>query len=141
MYELTDEQIKVLLVSKDSPIISNVVIENDSSEICVDKFIQSNHGFEIFSNLLSMQYNVKVHHGEVYVDASKQDDIENIIKSELGDDGLDQLVSYTNRKYKEWKIEQDTETYMEELCSETIRSQDVFESNTPDEDRDDWDYY
>jgi hypothetical protein len=141
MYELTDEQIKVLLVSKDSPIISNVVIENDSSEICVDKFIQSNHGFEIFSNLLSMQYNVKVHHGEVYVDASKQDDIENIIKSELGDDGLDQLVSYTNRKYKEWKIEQGIEEMSMEESSSEPAPQNVFESNTPDEDKDDWDYY
>ena len=141
MHELTDEQIKVLLVSKDSPTISDIVIENDSSERCVDKFIQSNHGFEIFSNLLSMQYNVKVNHGEVYVDASKQNDIENIIKSELGDDGLNQLLSYTNRKFKEWEIEQRIEEMIsrEESSSEPP-PEPVFESNTPDEDKDDWNY-
>jgi hypothetical protein len=135
MYNLTDEQIKVLIVSKDSPTISNAVIDNDFSEICVDKFIQSSSDFNKFSTLLTMQ----MRNGRI--DTSKQNNIENIIKSELGNDGLNELLSYTNRKYKEWKIEQDTETYMEELCSETIRSQDVFESNTPDEDRDDWDYY
>jgi hypothetical protein len=134
MYNLTDEQIKVLLVSKDSPTISDAVIDNDFSEICVDKFIQSSSDFNKFSTLLTMQ----MRNGRI--DTSKQNNIENIIKSELGDDGLNELLSYTKRKYKEWKIKQESENYMEDERYEPV-PQDVLESNTPDEDKEDWDYY
>ena len=130
MSYLSDEQIKILLVSKESPTICDTIMENDFEERCPDQLIKSSSDFNYFSLCLtSVQYNSSL--------ISKIDDI---IKFKLGKEGLNELYSRFNTLGKEIDDEYDAEKYERELRSEP-EHQGVLESNTPDEDKDDWDYY
>ena len=84
---LSDEQIKILMISKDSPHISNIVEQKDFMGKCQDRFIKNSSVFDHFSSFFST-FN------------SNSDEITSfektreIIKSELGFNGVDVLLSH-----------------------------------------------
>jgi hypothetical protein len=125
---LSDEQIKILLVSKESPTICDTIMQYDFDGMCLDKFIKNSSDFSYFSLCLTLFCN--------YVTQNK---IGNIITSKLGQDELKVLNSSLNILSDGDENYLLAEQYMDEMRSLlNNESQDIFESNTPEEDRDDW---
>jgi hypothetical protein len=133
---LSDEQIKILIISKDSPHISNIVEQKDFMGKCQDRFIKNSSVFDHFSSFFST-FN------------SNSDEITSfektreIIKSELGFNGVDVLLSHENKSYESIKDDYEMDQHHSEwLNSESnYPEEDVFESNTPEEEKDDEHYY
>lgn len=128
---LSDEQIKILIISKESPTICDTIMENDLEGMCLDQLIKNTSDFSYFSLYLTL-----------LTSSITSDKIQNIIESKLGKDGLIVLNRSESLLYKEYEDDQLANQYMEEERDTTNNeSTDVFEYNTPEEDRDDWDYY
>ena len=131
MSYLSDEQIKILLVSKESPTICDTVRQEDYDVRCLDQLIKSSSDFDHFSLCLTF-----------YCNNVTQNKIENIIKSKLGQDGLKELNSALNVWGEYIKNDQLADQYMQEERNTTNNEPtDVFKYNTPEEDRGDWDHY
>lgn len=128
---LSDEQIKILIISKESPTICDTIMENDLEGMCLDHLIKNTSDFSYFSFCLTLMAR-----------SITYDKIQNIIESKLGKDGLIVLNRAESRFYKECEDDHLVDQYMEEERDAiNNESTDVFEYNTPEEDRDDWDYY
>jgi len=128
---LSDEQIKILIISKESPTICDTIMQEDFDGKCLDQLIKSGSDFTYFSLCLTLLAN------EI-----TQNKIQNIIKSKLGEYGLEELNSSLNILMDGAKNKQLVDDYIEEERNEANNeSTDVFRFNTPEEDKDDWDYY
>ena len=133
---LSDEQIKILMISKDSPHISESINNNVDSYEIQDNFIKYTSQFDKFSNLFS-QFSLNPEKIESFKKTRE------IIKSELGASLLDVLLSHENKLYESMKYDYEMEQrYSEWLNSESnYPEEDIFESNTPEEEKDDEHYY
>ncbi|ARS64861.1 hypothetical protein NMSP_1246 [Candidatus Nitrosomarinus catalina] len=128
---LSDDQIKILIISKESPTICDTLMEEDFDGRCLDRLIKNTSDFSYFSLCLTLMVNTIV-----------KNKIQNIIKSKLGQDGLEELNSALNIYMHDAKNDVLAEQYtQEERDTANNESTDVFKYNTPEEDRDDWDYY
>ena len=135
MSYLSDTQIKILIISKDSPHISNIVEQKDFKGNCKDQFIKNNSVFDHFSGFFStFSFNPD--------EIASFEKTREIIKSELGIDGVDVLLSHEKKSYKSMKDDYEmNQLYSEWLTESDYPEGDVLESNTPDEYKGDWDYY
>lgn len=136
MDNLSDEQIKILIILKESPHISEVINNNDNSHHIQDNFIKYTSQFDKFSSFFS-QFSFNTEEIESFKKTRA------IIKSELGVSGVEVLLSHEHKFYESMRDSYE----MDQVHSEWLNTEsgypeeDVFESNTPEEDRDDWDYY
>ena len=128
---LSDDQIKILIISKESPTICDTIMEADFDGRCLDRLIKNTSDFSYFSLCLTL-----------WSSTIAENKIQNIVESELGQDGLIVLNHSYNLERQENENYQNAEQYMQEERDTTHNeSTDVFKYNTPEEDRDDWDYY
>ena len=136
MDNLSDEQIKILIISKESPHISEIINNNVDSYEIQDNFIKYTSQFDKFSNFFS-QFSFNKEEIESFKKTRA------IIKSELGSDGVDVLLSHEKKFYESIKDDYEMDQYSSEwLNSESnYPEEDVFESNTPEEEKDDEHYY
>ena len=136
MDNLSDEQIKILIISKESPRISEIINNNVNSYHIQDNFIKYTSQFDKFSSFFS-QFSFNTEEIESFKKTRE------IIKSELGSDGVDVLLSHEKKSYESMKDDYEMDQHHSEwLNSESnYPEEDVFESNTPEEEKDDEHYY
>lgn len=128
---LSDEQIKILIISKESATICDAVVDLDYEGKLLDGLIKNSSDFRYFSLGLTL-----------LTESIVGNKIQNIIKSQLGLDGLKVLNHYENLVIKRIQEDLDVDEFIQEKRdAENYESIDIFESNTPEEDRDGWDYY
>ena len=128
---LSDEQIKILFISKESATICDAVVDLDYEGKLLDGLIKNSSDFRYFSLGLTL-----------LTESIVGNKIQNIIKSQLGLDGLKVLNHYENLVIKRIQEDLDVDEFIQEKRdAENYESIDIFESNTPEEDRDGWDYY
>ena len=137
MDNLSDEQIKILIISKESPHISEIINDNNDSYYIQDHFIRSTSKFDKFSSFFD-EFNFSTTDEIESLQKTKE-----IIKSELGVSGVDVLLSHEKKYYsyleENYKIDSIISNYFD--SEPPSYEEDIFESNIPEDEKDDAHYY
>ena len=136
MDNLSDEQIKILIISKESPHISEIINNNVNSYHIQDNFIKYTSQFDKFSSFFS-QFSFNTEEIESFKKTRA------IIKSELGASGVEVLLSHEHKFYESIRDSYEMDqAYSKWYNTESgYPEEDIFESNTPEEEKDDEHYY